>query len=84
MEMTLEREFSKYKVLHMFAVLKAKLIMYYEVVLANAVQLPSWMGGDTPEKCADREIENLYNTDINKFIKMYEKAYQELALQGDF
>lgn len=84
MEMTLEREFTQFKMLHIVAILKAMLIRYYEVVLANSPQLPPFMGGDTPEKCADREIENLYNTDLNKFMEMYEKAYQQLAVEGEF
>lgn len=75
---TLEREFSEFKILHMFAVLKAKLIMYYEVVLANTVQLPPWQGGDTPESLAQRDIEELYNRDINKFVEMYEKAWDKI------
>ena len=81
---TLEREFSEFKILHMFAVLKAKMIMYYQVVLANTVQLPSFMGGDTPESLAQRDIEELYNRDINEFVEKYERAYQELAKYGEF
>ena len=84
MNTTLEREFSEFKILHMFAVLKAKMIMYYEVILADTVQLPPWQGGDTPESLAQRDIEELYNRDINKFVEMYERAYQELAVNGEF
>lgn len=84
MNMTLEQEFSFYKVIHMFAVLKAKMIRYYEVILADTVQLPEWQGGDTPEKLAQRDVEELYNRDINKFYEMYERAYQEFAKQIDF
>lgn len=84
MEMTLEKEFLAYKTSHIVAILKVMLIRYYEVVLANSAQIPSFMGGDTPEKCADREIESLYNTDFHRFMDLYEQAYQELALQGDF
>lgn len=83
MNMSLEKEFSQYKVAHIVAILKVMLIRYYEVVLANTVQLPSFMGGDTPESCADREIENLYNTDIHKFMDLYEQAYQELVEMGE-
>lgn len=78
MEMTLEKEFSEFKILHIFAILKAKLIMYYEVILADTVQLPSFMGGDTPESLAQRDIEELYNRDINKFLEMYERAWDEV------
>lgn len=84
MDMTLEREFLAYKMSHIVAILKVMLIRYYEVILANSPQLPSFMGGDTPEKCADKEIENLYNTDLHRFMDLYEQAYQELALQDDF
>lgn len=84
MNMTLEKEFQTHKMAHIVAILKVKLIRYYEVVLANTIQLPSWLGGDTPEKCADRDIIELYNRDINKFYEMYERAYQELAAEGEF
>ena len=84
MKMTLEREFMQYRMAHVFTILRAKMIMYYETVLANTVQLPSFYGGDTPEKCANRDIEELYNRDINQFYELYEKAYQELAENGKF
>lgn len=83
MNMSLEKQFATYKMLHIVAVLKVMLIKYYEVVLSNYAQLPSFMGGDTPEKCADKEIENLYNTDLNKFMEMYERAYVILANEGE-
>lgn len=76
---SLEDEFEQYKALHKYAVLKAKMIMYYEVVLANSVELPPFMGGDTPEKCADRDIKELALNDINKFNESYEKAWCEIA-----
>lgn len=82
--MELEHEFTAYKMAHIVAILKAKMIRYYEVVLANSVQLPAFQGGDTPEKCADRDIENLYNRDIDEFYRLYELAYQELAKNGEF
>lgn len=84
MKTTLEREFSEYKLAHIVAILKVKMIRYYEVILANSPQLPSFMGGDTPEKCANRDIKNLYNTDLHRFMDLYEQAYQELAQEGDF
>lgn len=82
--MTLEREFYFTKVAHIVAILKAMMIEYYEVVLADTVQLPPFMGGDTPEKCAERDIEELYNRDINSFFELYEKAYAELSERGEF
>lgn len=81
---TLEREFSDFKLAHIVAVLKVMLIRYYEVVLANTVQLPVWMGGETPESCADRDIAELYNRDKEQFFNTYEKAYQILAQEGEF
>ena len=84
MSLTLEREFLQYRMAHIIAILRAKMIRYYEVVLANTPQIPAFLGGDTPEKCADRDIEELYNRDIVKFMELYEKAYQELAEYGEF
>ena len=82
--MILEREFNHYATTHMFVILKAIMVKYYEVILANTVQLPPFMGGDTPEKCAQKEVEELYNRDKNRFYDLYEEAYQELASKGEF
>lgn len=84
MSMTLEREFLQYRMAHIVAILRAKMIRYYKVVLANKPQIPAFLGGDTPEKCADRDIIALYNRDIKQFMEMYERAYQELAQYGEF
>lgn len=84
MTTTLEREFSDYKMAHIVAVLKVMLIRYYEVILQGTVQLPAWFGGDTPEKCADKDIAELYNRDKQEFFNRYEEAYQILANEGEF
>jgi hypothetical protein len=77
--MKLEKEFERAKARHKLAIMRERLLRYYEVVLANTVQLPEFMGGDTPEKCADRALKDLIVTDIDKFNSLYEKAYMELA-----
>ena len=83
-ELTLEKEFNDYCKAHMFAILKVKMTRYYEVILANSVQLPPFMGGDTAESLAQKDVEELYNRDKIKFYEMYEEAYQEIAKETDF
>ena len=77
--MSLEKEFERTKARHKYRIMKEKLLMYYEVVLASSVDLPPFMGGDTPKKCATRELRKLLVNDIDKFNSLYEKAYAELA-----
>ena len=77
--MNLEREFEEFKALHKYAILKAKMMDYYNTIQQGEVNLPDFMRDDTPEKLADKELRNLVVTDINKFNSLYEKAYEEIA-----
>ena len=77
--MNLEREFEEFKALHKYAILKAKMMDYYNTIQQGEVNLPDFMRDDTPEKLADKELRNLVVNDINKFNSLYEKAYEEIA-----
>ena len=81
---TLESEFLQYKMLHMVSILKAKMIDYYRTLEQNKVLIPDFMRQDTPEKLADKEVKNLFYNDLNKFLSLYERAYQELAERAEF
>lgn len=82
--MTLEKEFRIAKFNHKITIVMAKMIDYYETIMQGSLQIPSFMGGDTPEKLAERDVNNLIETDMAKFDRLYEKAYNELAVLGDF
>ena len=75
----LENEFEQFKTLHKYAILKAKIMDYYETLQQGQINLPDFMRDDTPEKLADRDLKNLVLNDINKFNDLYEQAYIELA-----
>lgn len=75
----LENEFEQFKALHKYAILKAKMMNYFETIQQGEINLPDFMRDDTPEKLADIEIRKLVVNDIDKFNSLYEKAYLELA-----
>ena len=74
-EWGLAREFEEYKAQHKYSVLMAKMIVYYETIMANEILLPN----DTPEKRAEESIRELYNRDKNEFNRLYELAWKEIA-----
>jgi len=71
----LEREFEEYKAQHKYSVLVAKMISYYETIMADEILLPF----DTPEKRATESVDKLYNRDKNEFNRLYEIAWNEIA-----
>lgn len=76
---TLEDECMQRIALHKYAILKAKMMNYYETMQQGQINLPDFMRDDTPEKLADKVLKELVLNDINKFNSLYEKAYIELA-----
>lgn len=75
----LEDECMQRIALHKYAILKARIINYYETLQQGEVNMPDFMRDDTPEKLADRDLKNLVLNDINKFNKLYEQAYTDIA-----
>lgn len=76
------KEFEEYKALHKYAILKAKMVKYYQDLEANSPTIPDFMRqGQTPESLADGDIRNIIciPDNLEKFNSLYEKAYQELA-----
>ena len=76
---TLEDEFEQFKAVHKLAILKAKMIDYYETLEQGKINLPDFQRDDTPEIKANKDVMYLLLTDINKFNSLYEKAWNELA-----
>lgn len=78
----LEREFEEYKALHKFAILKCKMLKYYQDLEEGQVLIPDFMRSDeTPAALADKALRALILRDdkLEKFNRLYELAYQELA-----
>lgn len=81
LEATLEQEFEEYKALHKYSILKARIMQYYADLEGTGVNIPDFLRDDTPEKLADRDLQELLSTcsGIEKFNKLYEMAWQEIA-----
>lgn len=83
-ELTLEREFEFWKLNHMHDVLFVRMVQYYRDLQSTGVTLPEFMV-ESPDVLERREMNNiLANNDRTYFYNLYEKAYQELATQGEF
>lgn len=81
-EMTLEQAFSLRKIAHIYAILKYKMMEYYETIEMGKLNLPNFVRNDSPEKKAERDIDWLLKNDKQKFYEMYELAYKDLAERG--
>lgn len=78
----LEQEFEEFKALHKFAVLKGKLMKYYQDLEVNQVLVPDFMRlHETPEALADKALKCLIlrKDNLQEFNRLYEQAYQEIA-----
>ena len=78
-KISLEREFEEYKAQHKYSVLVAKMIDYYETIMADEILLPF----DTPESRAEKSVMELYNRDKGEFNRLYEVAWQSIAEMMD-
>ena len=84
MKQLLEKEFNARKLAHVFTILKAKLIDYYQTLEQTEVNFMDFLRDDTPEKKAQQMVEYLYNNCRKDFWQLYEVAYNELATRGEF
>ena len=76
----LEKEFSARRLAHLFTILSVKMTDYYRTLAQNEINF-IW---DSPEKRAEDAVQDLYNRDYPRFLRLYEIAYQELAQRGEF
>lgn len=84
-ELTLEKEFEVHKLRHMYDVLNKRITQYYRSLEGSGVSIPNFMRNDSPEELARKEMNNiLTNGNKEHFYNLYEKAYHELAVAGDF
>jgi len=81
MKVSLEDEFSQAKAQHKYAVLKAKMIAYYQAVDEGKINLPDFLRSNSPEKRADNDIQNILASDdgLKKFNELYEIAWNSVA-----
>lgn len=77
--MTLEQQFEQAKALHKYVILKAKLMDYYRTIEATTVTIPYFLNNSSPEELADRDLQYLLRNDKEKYHRLYEKAWYEIA-----
>lgn len=77
-ELSLEKEFEIYKLMHKTTILQAKLTAYYKVIQESGVMIPFFMQ-ELPEKKAEIEVVNLLGENPEAFEVLYKKAWEEYA-----
>ena len=77
--LSLEDECMQRIALHKYAILKAKIMDYYRTIRQGEVNIPEFMDDFAPERLADIELRKLVLSDMDKFNRLYEVAYEELA-----
>jgi hypothetical protein len=77
-EWSLDAEFKIYKDIHRMTILQAKLITYYRTVQESGIKIPFFML-ESPEKRAEREVQELFDKDKETFNALYEKAWAQYA-----
>ena len=77
-ELSLEAEFEIYKLIHKTAILQAKLTAYYKTIQESGVTIPFFML-ESPEKKAEKEVQNLLCENSQAFEQLYERAWNEYA-----
>lgn len=82
MSMELEKEFEFFKLRHKITVLKTVITKFYEDLQdANTVNLPDFIRNDTPEKLADKELDEIFynSNDKQRFEFLYNKAWEQIG-----
>lgn len=77
-ELSLEKEFEIYKLMHKTTILQAKLTAYYKVIQESGVTIPFFMQ-EPPEKKAEIEVVNLLGENPEAFEVLYKEAWEEYA-----
>ena len=77
-ELSLEKEFEIYKMIHKTSILEAKMINHFRDLQETGVQIPFFMQ-DSPEKRATNEVQNLLCRNPLAFESLYQGAWQEYA-----
>ena len=77
-ELSLEKEFEIYKLMHKTTILQAKLTAYYKVIQESGVTIPFFMQ-EPPGKKAEIEVVNLLGENPEAFEVLYKEAWDEYA-----
>lgn len=77
-ELSLEKEFEIYKMIHKATILQAKMTNHFRDLQETGVQIPFFMQ-DSPEKKAENEVQNLLCRNPLAFESLYQSAWQEYA-----
>ena len=76
-EMSLEKEFEIYKLMHKTTILQAKITAYYETTQGE-IKLPCFMT-KTPAKQAEEDVLELMCKNPDAFNSLYDRAWSEYA-----
>ena len=77
-ELSLEKEFEIYKLLHKTTILQAKLTAYYQTIQESGVTIPFFML-ESPEKKAELHVQSLLCENPETFEVLYNEAWQHYA-----
>ena len=77
-ELSLEKEFEIYKLMHKTTILQAKLTAYYKVIQESGVMIPFFMQ-ELPEKKAEAVVASLLGENPEAFEILYKEAWDEYA-----
>ena len=75
-ELSLEKEFEIYKLIHKTAILQAKLTVYYQTIQESGITIPFFML-ESPEKKAEKEVQNLLCENPEAFEILYQEAWEQ-------
>lgn len=77
-ELSLEKEFEIYKLLHKTTILQARITAYYQTMQESGVMIPFFMQ-EPPEKKAEAVVVNLLGENPEAFEVLYKEAWSEYA-----
>lgn len=75
-DLTLEREFELYKLIHKTSIVEAKLQCFYKDLINTGVTIPSFMNENAEDKAKKHLLELL--DDKDKFNRTYECIWNEI------
>jgi hypothetical protein len=77
-ELSLEKEFEIYKLLHKTTILQARITAYYQTIQESGIMIPFFML-ESPEKKAELHVQSLLCENPEVFEILYKEAWNEYA-----
>ena len=77
-DLSLEKEFEIYKLMHKTTILQAKITAYYETKQESGIKIPFFMT-KSPAKQAEEDVLDLMCKNPDAFNSLYERAWSEYA-----